>query len=59
MALSIRSFFLVALVMISVFLRATNAIEPNSIKKPRIVVPDAYIVEFSPTFTRLQTSNHV
>jgi hypothetical protein len=59
MTLPIRSFFLIALVMISVLLRATNTIESNSVKNTRFTVPGAYIVEFSPSFTRLQTSNHV
>jgi len=59
MALPIRSFFLLALVIISVFLHATNAIESNDVKNTRPIVPGAYIVEFSPTLTGLKTNKHV
>jgi hypothetical protein len=59
MTLLIRSFFWFALVTIGVFLRVTTAIESNTAVKTRAIIPGAYIVEFSSTFTRLRTNNHV
>jgi hypothetical protein len=50
MVLPIRPLFLVVLVMSVVLLRA---------EETRNIVPGAYIVEFSSSFTRLRTSNHV
>jgi hypothetical protein len=59
MAPSIRSLSLFVVVMISVFLRVTNAIESNSNKKTNSIVPGAYIVEFSSSLTGIRTNNHV
>jgi hypothetical protein len=50
MVLPIQRFFLIVLVMCVVLLRA---------EETRNIVPGAYIVEFSPSFTRLRTNNHV
>jgi hypothetical protein len=52
-----RFFFLLIWVMIVT--GTINSIDSNSAKQMDRIVPGAYIVEFSPTLTRLQATNHV
>ncbi len=59
MILLIRSFCWLALGMLGAFLRGTTASESNNAGKTRSIVPGAYIVEFSPSLTRLRTNDHV
>ena len=59
MTLPIRSFCWLVLGILSAFLRSTTAIESNNAGKTRSIVPGAYIVEFSPSLTRLRTNDHV